>query len=192
VEDESERIKNIEEREHEVLTNLNLPGKCRYLMPTIPAKSKRMRDSENPAFYPFCTLSHDEAERTLMLRALQQLVRSNFIDNKQGNGEKHAKFKVFERNFENHMKPEIFKQVFAEALLDEPDVASMYYQRQDSLIVALFNKAKAAATNAPDAATPMGENLDGERTWRAAYRVVPDFQNWLTFFSDELVFEQEA
>lgn len=38
----------------------------------------------------------------------------------------------------------------------------------------------------------MGENLDGDKTWRAAYRVVPDFQNWLTFFSDELVFEQEA
>ena len=50
-------------------------------MPTIPAKSKRARDSENPQFYPFCTLSHDEAERVLMLRAMQQLVRSNFIDN---------------------------------------------------------------------------------------------------------------
>jgi len=30
------------------------------------------------------------------------------------------------------MKPQIFKQVFAEALLDEPDMASMYYQRTDS------------------------------------------------------------
>jgi hypothetical protein len=56
-------------------------------------------------------------------------VRSNFIDNRQGAAEKHAKYKVFERQFENHMKPDIFKQVFAEALLDEPDVASMYYQR---------------------------------------------------------------
>lgn len=106
-------------------------------MPTIPAKSKRCRDGENPQFYPFCTLSHEEAERVLMLRALQQLVRSNFIDNMKGET-KHSKFKVFERIFENHMKPEIFKQVFSEALLDEPDVASMYYQRTDAIIVALF------------------------------------------------------
>jgi hypothetical protein len=67
----------------------------------------------------------------------------------------------------------------------------MYYQRQDALIVALFNKAK-NQTVVPETTNPLGLNIDGDRTWRAAYRVVPDFQNWLTFFSEELVFEQEA
>ena len=38
------------------------------------------------------------------------------------------------------MKPEIFKQVFSEALLDEPDMASLYYPRQDALLLALYNK----------------------------------------------------
>jgi hypothetical protein len=39
VEDEHERVRVISEREHQVLSNLNLPGKNRYLMPNIPAKS---------------------------------------------------------------------------------------------------------------------------------------------------------
>jgi len=56
--------------------------------------------------------------------------------------------------------------------------------------VALYHKAN-AESSATDIQTPMGDNLDGERKWLAPYRVVPDFQNWLTFFSDEFVFEQE-
>jgi hypothetical protein len=71
VDSEGTRVQEICNREHEVLCNLNLPGKNRHLMPAISAKSKRLRDGENPQFYPFCTLSHEEAERVLMLRALQ-------------------------------------------------------------------------------------------------------------------------
>ena len=101
------------------------------------------------------------------------------------------------------MTPEIFRQVFSDALVDEPDTASLYYPRQDALLVALYNKttkkAPQAATKgstAPEktAAQIQAElNLpDGERVWRAAYRVMPDFQNWITFFADEIVFEQEV
>ena len=93
------------------------------------------------------------------------------------------------------MKPEIFKQVFSEALLDEPDMASLYYPRQDALLLALYNKTskkmpqvtgggKSQQIPAVDPNEP-----DGERGWRAAYRVMPDFQNWITFFADEIVFE---
>jgi hypothetical protein len=60
---------------------------------------------------------------------------------------RHSKYKVFERTFENHMSPEIFRQVYAKALLDEPDMASLYYPRQDSLLVALFNKGKNSTVN---------------------------------------------
>lgn len=58
----------ISDREREVLKNLNLPGKDRYLMPAISTKSKRTRDSENPGFYPFCTLPITDAERMLLLK----------------------------------------------------------------------------------------------------------------------------
>ena len=71
------------------------------------------------------------------------------------------------------MKPEIFRQVFSDALIDEPDTASLYYPRTDSLLVALYNKAKkrAGSKNQP---VDLSE-MDGERSWRAAYRVMPDF-----------------
>ena len=41
IEKERNRVKQISIREREVLKNLNLPGKERYLMPAIPTKSKR-------------------------------------------------------------------------------------------------------------------------------------------------------
>ena len=68
VEKEGERVALIQERQQEVLKNLNLPGKDRHLMPAIPAKSQRIRDAENPGFYPFCTLPIADAERMLMLK----------------------------------------------------------------------------------------------------------------------------
>ena len=166
------RAAEITHRELEVLGNLSIPGVDRHLMPSIPSKSKRVRDSENPVFYPFCTLSHEEAERVMTLRALQQMVRMNSIDKQSTSDAKHSKYKVFERCFENHMKPEIFRQVFSEAQLDDPEVASMYYQRNDSLIVALYHK-NSQGNSQPQIS--MGDNLDGDRTWRAAYRVLPDF-----------------
>ena len=60
--------------------NLNLPGKDRHLMPAIPTKSGRVRDAENPGFYPFCTLPITDAERMLLLKQFQQLIKQNFID----------------------------------------------------------------------------------------------------------------
>jgi hypothetical protein len=29
--------------------------------------------------------------------------------------------------------------------------------------------------------------VHGEREWKAAYRVMPDFENWVKFFSEELI-----
>jgi len=92
------------------------------------------------------------------------------------------------------MSPEIFRQVFSDALIDEPDIATIYYPRTDSLLVALYNKTIKKVQTASKPSSPGTENLnepDGERSWRAAYRVMPDFQNWITFFADEIVFEQE-
>ena len=140
VEKEAVRLAQISQRERDTLKNLNLPGKDRYLMPAIPTKSARVRNCDNPGFYPFCTLPITDAERMLLLKQFQQLIKQNFIDNGL-KGEKRAqKDRVFNRTYENHMTPDIFRQVFSDALLDEPDMASLYYPRQDALLVALYNK----------------------------------------------------
>lgn len=99
----------IQSREREVLKNLNLPGKERYLMPAIPTKSQRQRDSENPGFYPFCTLPITDAERMLLLKQFQQLIKQNFIDQGAKGPKRAEKDKVFNRTYENHMQPEIFR-----------------------------------------------------------------------------------
>ena len=70
-------------------------------------------------------------------------------------------------------------------------MASLYYPRQDALLVALYNKTnKKLPVGKGQPVPPVNLNEpDGERAWRAAYRVMPDFQNWITFFADEIVFE---
>lgn len=67
-EQEKERLATIADREQRIFANLRVPGKNRDMMPSIADKSKRRRDADNPAFYPFCTLPQDEAERMLELR----------------------------------------------------------------------------------------------------------------------------
>ena len=109
VEKEGDRAAIIADRQMEVLSNLNVPGLDRYQMPAIATKSKRLRDAENPSFYPFCTLPIADAERMLMLKQLQQLVKSNFIDRGVSSDKRHSNFKVFDRSFQNHMTPEIFR-----------------------------------------------------------------------------------
>jgi len=49
-------------------------------MPDVPSKSQRLRNFENPQFYPFSTLPIEDAERTMQLKAIQQLIKSNGID----------------------------------------------------------------------------------------------------------------
>ena len=76
-------------------------------------------------------------------------------------------------------------------MLDAPDMASLYYPRTDSLLIGLFNKQtpQAAKTESSAASKDIGADLDGQRNWRAAYRVMPDFQNWVEYFAEEIVFE---
>lgn len=65
VEDYKSHAIVISEREKEAARNLVLPGKNRKMMPAVPQKSKRLRDYENPQFYPFSTLPIEDAERTM-------------------------------------------------------------------------------------------------------------------------------
>lgn len=111
-------------------------------MPEYPTKSKRLRDFEKPSMYPFSTLPIDDVERGLVLKQFQDLIRSNLIDEGQDSKERHSKYKAFERNFQSHMKSDILRQVIAEVYLQEPEMASLYYPREDALLVAFYNKKK--------------------------------------------------
>lgn len=106
----------IAEREKEAARHLVLPGCDRCLMPAVPAKSQRLRDFENPQFYPFSTLPIEDAERTMQLRAFQQLLKSHGIDEAAKPKERLAKNKIFERKYDEYLEPDIFRQVLQDAL----------------------------------------------------------------------------
>ena len=92
----------IGEREKRAASNLVVPGRNRHMMPPISAKSKRLRGFENPQFYPFSTLPIEDAERTMQLRAIQRIIRSEKIDEEQkiGTRDRLGKNKVFERKYD--------------------------------------------------------------------------------------------
>ena len=87
-------------------------------MPPVALKSQRLRDQERASVYPFATLSVEEVERGLVMKAFQELIRSNHIDEGASSDKlRHPKYKVFDRNFEEHFSPDLLRQVLAEALL---------------------------------------------------------------------------
>ena len=69
VEERKEHAMKISEREKNAARNLVLPGCNRFMMPDVPSKSLRLRNFENPQFYPFSTLPIEDAERTMQLKA---------------------------------------------------------------------------------------------------------------------------
>jgi hypothetical protein len=70
VENCKEQAIKISEREKAAARNLVLPGCNRFMMPDVPSKSQRLRNFENPRFYPFSTLPIEDAERTMQLKAI--------------------------------------------------------------------------------------------------------------------------
>jgi hypothetical protein len=50
-------------------------------------------------------------------------------------------------------------------------------------LLALYNKVKSDKTK---------ESVDGERQWRAAYRTMPDFENWIKYFSEDMVVDAQG
>ena len=149
---DEERAEEICATTKQALENLVLPGiSGRHLMPPVPAKSERLRDLERVGVYPFATLPIDEVERGLIMKSFQELIRSNQLDDSATSDRvRHAKYKVFERAYEEHLSPEILRQVLADALLLEPDVASLYYPREDSLLVAMYNRRVNSASGVVD------------------------------------------
>ena len=68
-------------RTKNAIDNLVLPGVSqRHLMPPVSSKSQRLRDLERATVYPFATLPLDDFERGMIMKAFQELIRSNHID----------------------------------------------------------------------------------------------------------------
>jgi len=156
-------------------------------MPNIPTKSERLRDLERPQIYPFQTLPIDDLERSLVLKQFQDLIKSNFIDEGKPSSEKHSMFKAFERNFQSHMSQDIMRQELANIYMQDCEMSTMYYPRDDQLFLAFYNRRLRQDEEGNEE-----ENYEGQREWRAAYRVMPDFENWIKYFADEIVIKSSA
>lgn len=126
-----EHANKIGDREVEAAKNLVLPGCNRFMMPDVPSKSQRLRKFENPQFYPFSTLPIEDAERTMQLKAFQQILKSNGIEEQHKQRDRLGKHKVFERKYDQFFEENIFRQVLQESLLQDPDITQMYYARSD-------------------------------------------------------------
>ena len=122
----------------------------------------------------------------MQLKAFQQMIKSNEIDEKCKPFQRLAKNKIFERKYEEYFPPDIFRQVMQDALLMDPDVAPMYYPRTDQLLVILHNKIKNSKRSSENKEQP-----HCVKKWRSAYRVLPDFQNWIEFFGHNSVIQHE-
>mmetsp|Transcript_5576 Transcript_5576/g.4251 ORF Transcript_5576/g.4251 Transcript_5576/m.4251 type:complete len:83 (+) Transcript_5576:883-1131(+) len=81
--------------------------------------------------YPFQTLPVDDVERCMVLRHFQELIASNFVDEGKTAANKPTMYKAFERNFQSHMTSDIMRQELANIYLQEPEMALMYYPRDD-------------------------------------------------------------
>lgn len=82
VDEYKDMAKLISKREKVASRGLVLPGIDRHLMPNVPSKSQRLRNLENPQFYPFSTLPIEDAERMMQLREFSSLMKQmNVFEN---------------------------------------------------------------------------------------------------------------
>ena len=109
VEERKEHARKIADREKNAARNLVLPGCNRFMMPDVPSKSLRLRNFENPQFYPFSTLPIEDAERTMQLKAFQQLIKSNGIDEGVKPEKRLAKNKIFERKYDEYFDEDVLR-----------------------------------------------------------------------------------
>ena len=131
VDDYKSLATTVAERQKAAAQHARLPGVERHMMPPVAQKSKRLRDLENPQFYPFSTLPIEDGERMLQLREFAQLMKQNGVFENQTGKDKMSKNKVFERNYDEYLAPTNLRQVLQDSLLMDPDVATSYYPRSD-------------------------------------------------------------
>ena len=146
---------NVGEKELDILNNLILPGKNRHMMPETAAKSEALREAQKTEMYPFSSLSISQFERQLMLQTMEQMLEK---DNAQ------QEWNFGNRIFEEKYNPQTLWQALSQMMVLEPDIASKYYSRDDSLLLSLYFK------------NPPGRLL--RKKWALPFLHIADFQNW--------------
>lgn len=114
------------------------------------------------------------------MKQLQRVIKSEKIDEGGQGFNKLSKYRVFERKFDQYFSKDNMSQVLQEALMMEPDISTNYYARTDQLLLVLYNKVNGKRSS---------ENLDkvhSVKNWRAEYRVMPNFQNWMKQYSKSI------
>jgi hypothetical protein len=112
-----------------ILDNYLMPGVNRNDMPTVPAKSKAMRGAETTEIHPFSSLTVEEMERGLVLKAMQKMMKQK---------EPEREWYFYDRKFDEHMTDNVLKQTIAKHMLFAPDIATEYYSKEDALLVSLY------------------------------------------------------
>ena len=153
---------NITSIESNILNNLRTPGIDRTNMPSVSEKSRLRGEAEIPELYPFSTIPIEELERALMLKTLEEQFQSKEPD---------FNWNLFDRSIEERFPKRALIQELSDALLWEPDTISKYFARDDSLLLAIYQK------------VPSDKSYS--RQWKAPYKSMPDFSNWLEYFSKE-------
>ncbi|CAG9328564.1 unnamed protein product [Blepharisma stoltei] len=150
----------IQDIENKFIKNLRVPGTKRYMMPDIPQKSQVLRDAERCEIYPFSSLEYPELERALLITKFEQIM-AEFTG---------CSFDFSDREYTEKMNELILGQTISKALISEPDIITGYYQRDDSLLLALQYKILDGRSN--------------QRVWEGQWRVRPNFHQWHKYFKD--------
>jgi len=141
---------------------LKTPGVDRTSMPNFAEKSSLKRVAEMPEIYPFSTIPVEELERAMLLKTLED----QFISK-----EPDFQWNFFDRCIEEKYNNKTLIQELSDALLWEPDMISKYFSRDDCLLLGIYQK------------MPVDKSYN--KQWKASYKSLPDFSNWLEFFSKE-------
>lgn len=153
---------NIASIESSILSYLKTPGIDRTGMPSVSEKSRLRREAETPELYPFSTIPIEELERALMLKSLEEQFQSKEPD---------FNWNLFDRSIEERFPKKALIQELSDALLWEPDTISKYFSRDDSLLLAIYQK--------------LPSDKSYTKQWKASYKSMPDFGNWLEYFSKD-------
>lgn len=148
--------------EHGIFSYLRVPGYKRTNMPNYPEKSELKRNAERPEVYPFCTVPIEELERAMLLKSLEDQFTSKESD---------FQWNFLERCIEEKFHKKAMIQVLSDVLLWDPDTIIKYFSRDDSLLLGVYHKLPA--------------DKSYTKQWKASYRSLPDFGNWLEHFSKD-------
>lgn len=99
----------------------------------------------------------------MQLKAFQDMIRANNLDEGAKPKDRLTKLKAYERRYEEYLDRTVMPMVMSEALSKDPDVLTQYYPRNDQLLVILHNKVNNAKRQSENKEKP-----HGLKKWKAS------------------------